>query len=77
MKLTDDAWHIIQPLLPKRPTAKRGRPWREDREVLETILWIRRTGAPWKDLSGEYPPYQTCHRRFGQWSTDRTLAKVR
>ena len=76
MELTDDAWYIIQPLLPKRPTGKRGRPWWEHREVLDVILWIFRTGVPWKDLPDEYPPYQTCHRRFGQWSTDGTLAKV-
>ena len=29
-----------------------------------SILWILRTGAPWKDLSPRYPPYQTCHRWF-------------
>jgi transposase len=31
------------------------------------ILWILRTGAPWKDLPQRYPPYQTCHRWFQQW----------
>ena len=33
------------------------------------ILWILRTGAPWKDLPQRYPPYQTCHRRFQDWKT--------
>lgn len=28
------------------------------------VLWVLRTGAPWHDLPGRYPPYQTCHRRF-------------
>ena len=32
------------------------------------ILWILRTGAPWADLPDRYPSYQTCHRRFEQWS---------
>ena len=76
MELTEKEWHIIQPILPKLPTGKRGRPWRGNREVLSGILWILRTGAPWKDLPKTYPPYQTCHRRFQQWSRDGTLEKV-
>jgi transposase len=57
------------PFLPKlaRRTDGRGRPWRENRGVLNGILWILRTGAPWADLSDRYPSYQTCHRRFQQW----------
>jgi transposase len=35
--------------------------------VLNGILWILRTGAPWADLPDRYPSYQTCHRRFQQW----------
>ena len=76
MELTEKEWHLIQPLLPELPTGKRGRPWRGNREVLSGVLWILRTGAPWKDLPKTYPPYQTCHRRFQQWSADGTLAKV-
>jgi transposase len=33
----------------------------------QCILWILRTGAPWADLPGRYPPYQTCHPRFQHW----------
>ena len=54
----------------------RGRPWRDSRDVLNGILWILRTGAPWKDLPDRYPPYQTCHRRFQSWVQDGTLEKV-
>jgi len=35
--------------------------------VLNGILWILRTGAPWADLPDRYPSYQTCHRRFQHW----------
>jgi hypothetical protein len=35
--------------------------------VLNGILWVLRTGAPWADLPERYPSYQTCHRRFQQW----------
>ena len=35
--------------------------------MLNGILWILRTGAPWADLPDRYPSYQTCHRRFQHW----------
>ena len=64
--LTDEKWALIEPFLPKLTRRKdgRGRPWRENRTVLNGILWILRTGAAWADLPDRYPPYQTCHRRF-------------
>ena len=76
MELTDNDWDIIEAVLPGVPTGKRGRPWCGNREVLDAILWILRTGAPWRDLPEKYPPYQTCHRRFQKWSSDGTLEKV-
>ena len=70
MDLTDEQWAILEPLIPeeeRQVNRKRGRPWRDPREVLNGILWILRTGAPWQDLPERYPPYQTCHRRFQRW----------
>ena len=67
--LTDEQWELIGRFLPEpvRRADGRGRPWRENRAVLNGILWILRTGAPWADLPDRYPSYQTCHRRFQQW----------
>jgi transposase len=67
--LTDEHWALIGPFLPTlaRRTDRRGRPWKENRAVLNGILWILRTGAPWADLPDRYPSYQTCHRRFQHW----------
>ncbi len=78
MDLTEAQWAIIEPLIPKprRRKDRRGRPWREPREVLGGILWVLRTGAPWKDLPERYPPYQTCHRRFQHWCREGTLKRV-
>jgi transposase len=78
MELTDAHWAIIEPLIPKprRRKDRRGRPWREPREVLGGILWVLRTGAPWRDLPERYPAYQTCHRRFQGWCRDGTLKRV-
>ena len=66
MDLTDAQWEVLKPLIPDPPRREdgRGRPWRDPRDVLNGILWVLRTGAPWHDLPECYPPYQTCHRRF-------------
>ncbi|HLZ91843.1 MAG TPA: transposase [Candidatus Acidoferrum sp.] len=76
MDLTEAQWQVLKPLLtPKRRPDGRGRPWRDARAVLNGILWVLRTGAPWHDLPDCYPPYQTCHRRFQQWQRDGTLTR--
>jgi transposase len=77
MDLTEAQWQVLKPLLtPKRRPDGRGRPWRDTRAVLNGILWVLRTGAPWHDLPNRYPPYQTCHRRFQQWQRDGTLTRL-
>jgi len=77
MILTDEQWLIIEPLIPKTiKSAKGGRPRKPDKEVLQGILWILQTGARWKDLPQDYPPYQTCHRRFQEWSRSGTINRV-
>jgi len=78
MDLTDAQWAVLHPLLP-RPRIRRdrrGRPWRDPRDVLNGILWILRTGAPWADLPVRYPSPKTCHRRFQHWRADGTLEAV-
>ncbi|WP_018627911.1 transposase, partial [Niabella aurantiaca] len=66
MDLTVTQWEEVLPVIKKAAPVKivSGRPRQDDRKILNGILWICRTGAPWKDLPGRYPPYQTCHRRF-------------
>ena len=77
MDLTEAQWQKLKPLLvPKRRPDGRGRPWRDARAVLNGVLWVLRTGAPWHDLPDRYPPYQTCHRRFQQWQRDGTLTRL-
>jgi transposase len=76
--LTDEQWAVLEPLIlePPRRFDRRGRPWRDTREVLDGVLWVLRTGARWRDLPETYPPYQTCHRRFQGWVRDGTLKWV-
>ena len=78
MDLTDAQWTRLAPIVPKPRTRPdgRGRPWRDPRDVLNGILWVMRTGAPWKDLPDRYPPYQTCHCRFQLWARSGAFARI-
>jgi transposase len=77
-ELTDEQWAVLAPLIPEPPRRedKRGRPWRDTREVMNAVFWILRSGARWQDLPDRFPPYQPCHRRFQQWARDGTLRRV-
>ena len=78
MELTKEQWNRIEPIIVSLAPAKdpRGRKARDPREVMNGILWILRTGAPWKDLPQRYPPYQTCHRRFQQWVEQGVFRRI-
>lgn len=79
MDITDTQWEIIRVHLPRMERQikpHRGRPFQDARTVLDGILWILRTGAPWHDLPKRYPPYQTCHRRFQGWIHSGVLERV-
>lgn len=76
MDLTEEQWEVLQPFFERELKIKRGRPSRSPRDVLNGILWILRTGAQWKHLPKQYPPYQTCHRWFQRWVEEKRLEKI-
>ena len=78
MDLTDQQWKVIEAILPEDPVRDdgRGRPWSDRRKVLNGVLWILRTGAPWQDLPPRYGPYQTAHRRFQNWVRSGVIEKI-
>ncbi|MFN4260786.1 MAG: transposase [Gemmataceae bacterium] len=52
--LTDEQWRRIAPYLPQHPPSpKGGRPRADDRECLEGLLWLLRSGARWQDIPVE------------------------
>jgi transposase len=78
MQLTDEQWSVVESLIPhpKPRKDRKGRPRVPARSVLDGMLWILSTGAPWKALPSEYPPYQTVHRRMQEWVEARVFWKV-
>ena len=69
MDLTDQQWAVLHPLIPTPPRRAdgRGRPWADNRKLLDGMLWVLRTGAQWEDLPRRYGSKSTCHRRFQAW----------
>src|SRR4051794_40356946 len=64
--LTDQQWQQLEPLLPPEKP-RTGRPNEDHRQILNGILWIHRTGAPWRDLPRRYGPVGTVSSRFYRW----------
>lgn len=75
--LREAQWNKIAPLLPKPPKQRKGgRPWIENRRVLEGILWILRSGARWQDLPEKFPHPSTCWRRLRDWEERGVWLKI-
>ena len=65
--LKDKDWARLSDLLPSQK-GKQGRPRKNDRLVIEGILWILRTGAPWRDMPKEFGPWTTIANRHSRWT---------
>jgi transposase len=75
IELSDEAWGTIKPHVPK-PRKRRGRPWRDHKQVVEAILWVMATGSTWRQIPEDYGPWQTIYDRWSRWRKDGTLDKI-
>ncbi len=66
--ISDEQWKIIAPYIEIKRNDPRGRPAKDNRQMLNGSLWILKTGAPWRDLPSEYGPWQTVYKRFALWA---------
>ncbi len=58
------------------PPQRMGRPRRDDRQMLNGILWILCSGAKWRDLPERFGPWKTVYQRFRQWRDNGTFEQV-
>src|SRR6266542_4416259 len=65
--LTDTEWRILNPLLPDR--GERGPAIGDKRRTMNGILWVLRTGAPWRDLPERYGKWNSAFVRFTRWAS--------
>ena len=73
--LDDASWARIEPLMPSSD-GRRGRPFRDHREVIEGIIYRLRTGIAWRDLPASFGPWQTVWKRHKRFSTDGTWDRI-
>lgn len=75
-ELTDDEWNRIVDLLPPENTGMQGRPRKNNRTILNGMIWVARSGAPWRDLPERYGPWETVYSRFRNWFNDGILDNI-
>ena len=62
-EISDADWERVRALLPRRPG-----PITLDRLFLNAVLWVAKTGAPWRDLPDRFGPWNSVWRRFDRWA---------
>lgn len=62
--LSDAQWDLVKGLM---PVQKRGGRWNDHRTTLDGMLWVLRTGAPWRDLPDRYGKWKSVYHRFNAW----------
>lgn len=66
-ELSDAEWQRIESLLPPE-TGRKARPSKDNRHMVNGMIWILRSGAPWRDLPARYGPWQSVYTRFRRWT---------
>ena len=70
--LTDSQWQRLLPLLPPA----KGRHGRDDRLFLDAVLWIGKTGSPWRDLPSRLGAWAQVYQRFARWCDKGHFEKI-
>lgn len=71
--LTDEQWARIEPLIPARG---RGAKPHCHRTMLNGMLWILRTGCPWRDIPDVYGSWKSVHTRFLRWCKSGVFERI-
>lgn len=72
--MSDLMWERMRKHLPL--PNKTGRPRADDRQVVEGILWVLKTGARWRDLPETFPSPTTCWRRLKDWEEQEVWLRL-
>jgi len=74
--ISDEVWKLLRPLLPGEAGSWGGIA-KDNRNFINAVFWILRTGAPWRDLPPDYGNWNTAFRRFSRWSNKGIWDKIR
>ena len=75
-EMTDTEWERIERYFPPKEPGTSGRPPKPTRPILNGILWIARSGAPWRDLPERFGPWETVYTRFRELVDSGVLVQI-
>ena len=73
--ICDADWDRIRHLLPGQP-GQPGQVARDNRLFVDAVLWVAKTGAPWRDLPERFGNWNSAYRRFARWARKGVWARV-
>ena len=73
--ISDRVWKLLSPHLLGRKGTWGGNA-RDNRQFINAVFWVFRTGAPWRDLPPDYGDWKNTHRRFCRWRDKRIWEKL-
>jgi transposase len=74
-EIKDEDWDRIKDMLPGRP-GDPGVTAKDNRLFLNAVLWIAKTGAPWRDLPERFGPWNSAWKRFDRWAKKGVWGRV-
>ena len=73
-ELTDSQWDKIKPYF--EVVKKNGRPYKNVRNTVNGIVWILKSGAPWRDLPTRYGQWNAVYKCFSKWQEQGLFEKI-
>jgi transposase len=74
-ELSDEQWLKVENMLPGRK-GDPGQTAKDNRLFLDAVLWITRTGAPWRDLPERFGEWNNVFQRFNRWAKKGVWQRV-
>lgn len=75
-ELTDSEWERLKKYFPEREAGEMGRPKNDDRQMLNGVVWVVRSGAAWRDLPERYGAWSTVYSRFARWQEEGLFERI-
>jgi transposase len=74
---SDAGWNVFEPLVEAAKRHKGGQsPVLPERMFFEAVLYVARTGIPWRDLPGEFGAWDAVYNRFRRWEASGALQRL-
>src|SRR5437588_3510688 len=75
--LTDELWAVMGPLVERAKRYKCGQPPQlPQRMFFEALLYLARTGIPWRDLPSDFGSWDAVYNRFRRWVSSGSLRRL-